>query len=143
MNDGADRHEPRGDNSGPVTRTLQLLKALAEAEGPATLTELARRLGLPTSTTHRFLLHLRDQNFVEYDATSRRYQPGWEFYRTGALVTLRRPLAEMALPLLKNITQLCNENSQLGIYQPDQESMMFVVQAQSSHPLRFSIPMFN
>ncbi|WP_433723996.1 IclR family transcriptional regulator [Nocardia sp. CA-129566] len=128
---------------GPVARTLQLLQALAEAAEPLSLTQLATQLDLPSSTVHRLLKLLRERGFVEADPESRRYRVGWEFFRVGALVAARQPLNEMARPVLAELTAKCNENSQLGIYRPDERCMMFVEQARSTHHLSFSIPMYS
>ena len=58
-------------SSGTVARVTMLLRVLAEAKGPASLTDISERMKLPVSTTHRLLNLLLDQGFVERGRGSR------------------------------------------------------------------------
>jgi len=54
-----------------VERTMQLLEALADSEGPVGLAELSRRLGLGKATVRRFLLSLQALGYVDRDEGGR------------------------------------------------------------------------
>ena len=47
-----------------LTRGLQILEALGRAEGGLTLTDVAKRVTLPPSTTHRLLATLERMAYV-------------------------------------------------------------------------------
>lgn len=129
------------DALGPVARALQLLRALAEADRAQSATELAGQVGLPSSTAHRLLQLLREHGMVELDPVTRRYRPGLEYYRLGALVVAKQPVAETARPFMTEVAETVNESCLLGLYLPQVHKMMFAAQVQSTHALRFSIPM--
>lgn len=59
-----------------LTRSLQLLAALADAPRPRTLQELGRAVGCSTSTAHRILATMADFYLVEKDPVTRRYRLG-------------------------------------------------------------------
>lgn len=129
------------DALGPVARALHLLQALAEADEPQSATELATAVGLPTSTAHRLLQMLRDHAMVELDPVGRRYRPGLEYYRLGALVVAKQPVVETARPFMTALVENANESCLLGLYLPQSHKMMFAEQIESTHALRFAIPM--
>jgi DNA-binding IclR family transcriptional regulator len=101
--------------TGPVlARTLQLLDAFS-AERPAmTLSELARRTGLPLSTVHRMLAGL-----VEWGALERGddgcYRVGLRLWEVGSLAPRGQGLRERALPFLEDLSQITRENVQLAV----------------------------
>lgn len=75
---GGSTSEPTGRDGttrdGAFTRGLRVLTAVAES-GEIQAGELAERLGLPLSTTYRYLKSLREFDLVEEHAG--RYIPGW------------------------------------------------------------------
>src|SRR5487761_2584140 len=48
-----------------LTRGLSILQCLASTEGGLTLTDIAQRVQLPTSTTHRLLSTLEKNGYVD------------------------------------------------------------------------------
>jgi DNA-binding IclR family transcriptional regulator len=129
------------DALGPVARALHILRALAEAEEPQSATELAGKVSLPSSTTHRLLQLLREQGMVELAPGTRRYRPGLEYYRLGALVAAKQPVAEAARPFMREVVDEVDETCLLGLHLPPTQRMMFAEQVESTQALRFAIPM--
>jgi IclR family transcriptional regulator, acetate operon repressor len=127
--------------TGTVSRAVQLLRVIAEADEPQTVSGLARSLGLPTSTVHRLLQLLKDQDMVEGDPSTRRYTAGHEFYRVGALLTARRSIGELARPIMQRVVDSCNETCVLSTLLWAEHAMAFIEQVESTHPLRFSMPL--
>lgn len=140
-NQTATRSTNDRDVSGTVARTIQLVRSIAEASEPQTVTGLARALELPSSTVHRLLQLLREQGMVEGDPSTRRYVPGRELYRLGALLTERRSLAELAKPAMEHVVGVCNETCVLSSLLWHERRMVFIQQVESTHPLRFSMPL--
>ncbi|MEW2397980.1 IclR family transcriptional regulator [Streptomyces sp. NPDC046862] len=91
----------RTDRSA-VAKALDLLKALADAEGPQRLTELAESVGLHRATAHRSLAELADRNFVLRDENDR-YILGWAFLRMTQSPGARHSLAELSRPVLNRL----------------------------------------
>lgn len=70
-----------------VTKALDLLDLLGRAEQPVRLMDLAARLELPESTTHRLLASLAERGYVQRRADIGTYGLGWK------IVVLARSLA--------------------------------------------------
>ena len=73
-----------------VTKALDLLDLLGRAEQPIRLMDLAARLDLPESTTHRLLASLAERGYVQRRADTGSYGLGWK------IVVLARSLASDA-----------------------------------------------
>jgi DNA-binding IclR family transcriptional regulator len=133
----------RVDPTGTVARTLLVLGAIAEADGPISVSTMARDLRLPTSTVHRLLELLVDGGMLEKGLSSRRYAPGAEFFRIAHLVAGRTSFPSMVQPLLAGLARATGEMALLGMYLPAQKAMMFAAKADSPQPLRYRIDLFR
>lgn len=100
---------------GPVlARGLRLLGAFS-AEHPAqTLSELARRAGLPVSTAHRLAGELVDWGALERGDDGR-FRVGLRLWEVAALAPRGSALRERALPFLEDLSQITRENVQLAV----------------------------
>src|SRR4051794_28673426 len=103
-------------SSGTVARVAQLLRVLAETHGEASLSDVAERMKLPVSTTHRLLHLLLEQGFVDRGHGSRTYRPGLEFLRVGGLVAARSELTEIAQTFMEAVVETCDETCMLSAY---------------------------
>ncbi len=83
-----------------VDKALDTLFALAEQRLPQRLSDLARLVGLPRSSTHRLLAPLVRRGLVEQDERGR-YRVGYGLMALGLGVADREPLALAARPVLE------------------------------------------
>ncbi len=130
-------------STGTVARVTLLLRVLAEAEGEANLGDIAERMKLPVSTTHRLLNLLLEQGFVRRRPGSRVYGPGLEFLRVGGLVTSRSEVAEVAHGFMHAVVEACDETCMLSLYVPRQQASMIAKVIYGSHPLRYEAAMYQ
>lgn len=86
-----------------ATRTLELLRLLAEIGQPATATRLAQRLGLPRSSCYQLLEVLREQGFAIHYEAERRWGLGLAAWELGSAYQRHEPLERLALPLLAKL----------------------------------------
>lgn len=101
--------------TGSVTaRALQLLDAFSPERSALTLTDLARRAGLPLSTAHRLVHDLATWGALERDASGR-YRIGLRLWEVASLAPRGLALRELALPYLEDLSQVSHENVQLGV----------------------------
>jgi IclR family transcriptional regulator, acetate operon repressor len=122
----------------PVRRALQILRLLASAEqADWGVRELAQALGMAPSSSHRILGLLRDEGFLEIDAETKRYRPSFEFFRIGSQAATKISLGRAALPIVRDLVNLCDETVLVGVYDPGRMAMMFVASVESSKPLRY------
>jgi IclR family transcriptional regulator, KDG regulon repressor len=127
------------DTKGTVVRVVDLLRSFAEGPAQWSLSEIAERVALPRSTTHRLLQLLRSQGFVDADDGDGRYAAGAELYRVAALLAARMPLVQLATPILREIVDACDETALLGLYQRDRHMMIFAAKVESTKPVRYVI----
>lgn len=127
------------DQKGTVERTLELIQLFAGARTEWTLGELAGAANLPPSTAHRLLKLLQNQGFVENNPQTRRYRPGVELYRIGAVLASRMPIIALAMPILQDIVGQSDETALLSLYYSRQQQKAFVAQVESTRSMRYVI----
>jgi len=103
------------DDSKSVTaRALAVLDAFDSTHRHQSLANIARRCGLPLTTTHRFVNQL-----VEAQALVRcsdgAYEIGSKLWRLGLLASVHADLREIALPYMEDIFQLGVDAVQIGV----------------------------
>lgn len=135
------RAEPvaRTTDTGTVTRTVALLRELAQAAGDVQIKHLSATLGLAPSTVHRLLDLLAQEGMVERDAATRTYRAGREFFRLAALIAGKQSLRAQAAPLLEAAMHEGNETAYLCEYLPRERKMVFAAACESPHPLGYRI----
>lgn len=117
-----------------VDNALRIAAAL-QLEGPLTVSEVAARFGVATSTAHRLLQMLVYRDFAVHDADrSYRVGPVLELAaHTGSnLASLRR----LALPHLRSLVDLLDESANLAVLVG--ETTRFIASTESSQALRVS-----
>src|ERR1700712_5283236 len=92
---------------GTIARAVQLLRAIAEAPEPQSVSALAAKLTLPSSTVHRLLQLLKDEDMVEAEVSTRRYRAGRGLYRLAESLTRSRSIVALARPYLVRVVQQC------------------------------------
>lgn len=125
--------------TGTVVRVARLLRALAAADRDISLSELAKRLSLSSSTVHRLLDLLAGEGLVERDDAMRLYRPGMEFFRIAALVYNRMPVRVLALLFLREAAKENEENAYLGLLDSRAGKMTFAAVAESQHQLSYRV----
>ena len=126
-------------------KALQVLCWIIDASDGATdrdwgVRELSQRLHLPLATVHRVLTSLTKHGLLERNQTSGQYRIGMEFYRLALKLRSHFGLRNAALPVMQELVAKCNEAVFLGMYDSLRMEMMFVAVINSSHPLRYVVP---
>jgi DNA-binding IclR family transcriptional regulator len=85
-----------------VSRAVALLAAFDESRPRLTLTELARRAGLPLATAHRLTGELSRLGLLSRDADGA-YAVGTRLWRIGLLAPMQTDLREAAAPFLQDL----------------------------------------
>jgi IclR family acetate operon transcriptional repressor len=117
-----------------VTNALRVMEALADADQPMAVTDLAQRLGLAASTTHRILATLSAEGIAVRVPALRRYRAG-----PGLARLARRSLhdnvllVEAARPILQRLARESGETSQLTVL--DGWDTVAIDHVDSTHPV--------
>ncbi|MGE0797686.1 MAG: IclR family transcriptional regulator [Lautropia sp.] len=123
--------------TGTVRRVLMLLDCLADRPG-APVNEVAARLGLPRSTTHRLLAMLRADGFAQQQADGS-HVPGSALYRIAGRVAAEVPYQRLAQPLLDRLSRQFEETAVLSLLARGQLRMFYAACAYPSDPMRYNI----
>lgn len=129
-----------GENLGTVQRVIEIIRFFSE-HGDATLKELSLALSLAPSTCHRLLEILGQDGFIEKDTVHRRYRIGRDLFRIAALVQSKHDIRAIALPLLRQLADVCDETCVLSLYLPSEGKMYYAQKVDSSMMLRYQLPM--
>lgn len=101
--------------TGPVIgRALRVLGAFSPAHPALTLSDLARRTGMPVSTVHRMVGELVAWGALERDDEGC-YRVGLRLWEIASLAPRGMALRERALPFLEDLSQVTRENVQLAV----------------------------
>lgn len=98
-----------------ATRTLALLRTMAEIGQPTTADRLAKRLSIPRSSCYQLLEALEEQGFAIHYPEERRWGLGLAAWELGSAYQRHEPLERLARPVLqKLITELSKRASVVG-----------------------------
>lgn len=105
-----------GVTAGPsvTSRVLSVLSSFDETHTALTLSDIARRSGLPLSTTHRLLAELEKWQAVDRDHDGY-YHVGRRLWQLGTLAPVQRELREVALPPMQDLYGATQENVTLAV----------------------------
>ncbi|MDO8362436.1 MAG: IclR family transcriptional regulator [Actinomycetota bacterium] len=107
-----------------IDRAFAVLRTLAS--GPAGVTEIAERVGLPKSTVSRLLSTLEELGAVEQESAGGDYRTGAAMIELAAAAQPGRSLISIARPHLAELTRLTGEAA--GVSIPDGLEMFYIDQ---------------
>ena len=105
-----DQHEPK-----TVTgRAIRVLDTFDSSHRRQSLAAIARRTGLPLTTTHRLVHELEAQDALVRGSDGD-YEIGSKIWRLGILASVHADLREVALPYMEDVYQLANDAVQIAV----------------------------
>jgi DNA-binding IclR family transcriptional regulator len=105
---------PKNTARSVTARALAVLGAFSIDAPSLTLSELARRSGLPMTTVFRLAAELEEGRFLDRNSAGR-YTLGIHLWEMGLLTPVHGRLRETAMPYLLNLQYECRETVQLSI----------------------------
>jgi DNA-binding IclR family transcriptional regulator len=114
-------NSPSGDSM--VQRIVRILGTFDNARTAQTPSEIARRAGLPTSSTHRIVGELEASGLLERDerGTVRIGLRLWELTTRGSRAL---GLRQLAMPFMTDVQRQIREHTQLAVL--DQQEVLFI-----------------
>jgi DNA-binding IclR family transcriptional regulator len=113
-----------------VERVLNIIEALAEHGSPMNLGDLAEKVGLKPSTTHRLLNTLLVRGFVDQNDDSR-YKLSLKLFYIGNAAALATDIKAVAAPYMRELLDQCNETVNLAIL--DKYQVVYIDQMESNN----------
>ncbi len=101
--------------SQSLERGLAILSAFTPDRPDLGISELARKLGLTRSTTHRYVATLSTLGYLQQDEATRKYRLGARVLDLGFSVLGSLGLREIAAPHLRRLTDATGHTSNLAI----------------------------
>ena len=130
-------------STGTVDRVALLLKVLAECEGDASVAQVAERMRLPTSTTHRLLGLLVSTGLADRGSRPGTYRVGLGFLRLGGLVVSRTEVTTVAEGFMQRVAEVTGETCILNLYVPSEQKGLIAKVIHGRHPLRYEAQLYG
>jgi DNA-binding IclR family transcriptional regulator len=117
-----------------LDRTFQILDILADHGMGQGVTELAEKLSLHKSTTHRLIMVLESSRYVERDNATGKYRLGSRILELGLSALARLDIYEIARPHLRNLVAESGETAHIGVLRDGE--IVSIVNVESNQTLR-------
>ena len=120
-----------------LTRGLSILEALAKAEAGVSLTDIAQRVQLPPSTTHRLLSTLEKMGYVYQSEELARWYVGLQAFTVGAGFLANRDFVGQSHVYMRRLMEHSGETANLAIL--DGTEAVFIAQVQCREMMRILV----
>jgi DNA-binding IclR family transcriptional regulator len=117
-----------------VARTVAILRAFCSPNTGLGVSDLAKRVSLHKSTTHRILTTLEQEGFVTQDPTTGCYRLGLALLELGSVVMDGLDVRRMARPFLEAIHRACGETVHLAIL--DEGEVVYIDKIEGTRGVR-------
>lgn len=127
---------PVGDTQvlASVSNAARLLKEFGKGDREIGVSELARRLGLGKSTTHRLLHTLTVEKLLEQDPDTGTYRLALTMHELGASVQSAIDLHSAANPVIEQLRNITKETVQIAVL--DGRHVVYVERRESPQTIR-------
>ncbi|MCB2190574.1 MAG: IclR family transcriptional regulator [Deltaproteobacteria bacterium] len=122
---------PDRQKAKTLTNGLNLLILLSRQEAAASLDELTKLSGLSKTVCFRLLATLKELNFVEQDAQTKRYRLGAQNISIGASALNSLSLRNVAMPFMEQLRSLSDETVNMAVLEGT--DIVFVARLEASH----------
>src|SRR6516225_7601804 len=120
-----------------LTRGLSILECLAKSEGGLTLTDVAHRVALPTSTTHRLLSTLERMRYVHQAGNLGLWYVGLQAFTVGSSFLASRDFVAQSHVYMRRLMEQSGETANLAIL--DGTEAVFIAQVQCREMMRILV----
>jgi len=117
-----------------LTRGLSILEALAKSSAGLTLTDIAQRVQLPPSTTHRFLSTLERMGYVYQAGDLGLWYVGLQAFTVGTTFLANRDFVAQSHASMHRLMEQAGETANLAIL--DGTEAVFIAQVQCHEMMR-------
>jgi IclR family acetate operon transcriptional repressor len=127
------------DTSGTIQslrRGLRVLQVIADHGGRLTLTDIARRLKLHSSTTHHLLKTLQNEGYVVQGDDSREYHIGTRIFEVAAVAWSENEIAKRGEPVVTGLMLKTGFPAHLAVL--DMRNVVVIRKVDAEGPWRLS-----
>ncbi|WP_246066783.1 IclR family transcriptional regulator [Paenibacillus koleovorans] len=116
-------------------RVLDIFELFAEEQDTLSLTDISRKLGMPTSSAYKLLQNLLNRGYLETDKSGKSFRLGFKLFEIGSKVSRNTDYATEFQHVAQRIVNDINESVFLSIRNGDK--VLYIAEKQSTHPVRF------
>jgi DNA-binding IclR family transcriptional regulator len=120
-----------------LRKAIRVLECFSLQEPRRPLTDIARKVGLPLSTTHRILTTLRAVGIVEQEGDRDFYRLGLKLLELGSMVLANMEVHREALPCIEELARETGETVHLGVF--DGSQVVSIEKMDSPHGLASNV----
>ena len=102
-----------------LSRGLQILHLLAQANRPLGVTDIAERLSVDPSTSYRLLVTLENQGFIRQQSSNKKYTLGFGVVAIASALLRQLDVATVAPPHLRALMARTGESAHLAVADGD------------------------
>ena len=117
-----------------LARAISLLNALTDEDYGLSLSDLAQKVGLAPSTTHRLLTTLQEERFVRFDLERNVWLVGVQAFVVGNAFVRSRDLIALSRPHMRNLMENSGETVNLAV--EDQGEAIYLGQVECRQMMR-------
>jgi IclR family acetate operon transcriptional repressor len=117
-----------------LSRALSLLNSLAEHPQGLTLSEVAAKVTLPTSTAHRLLTTLQNERYVRFLSSRNLWFVGVQAFEVGSAFVHSRDIISIARPFMRRLMEESGETVNIGVH--DAGEVVYLDQVESRNIMR-------
>ena len=133
----APEQESGAEGLKSLRKAMRILDCFSLQEPRISLTDIARKVGLPLSTTHRLLATLRDVGILEQEGDRDLYRLGLKLLELGSMVLANMEVHREALPFIEELSRESGETVHLGVF--DGSQVVSIEKMDSPHGLASNI----
>jgi DNA-binding IclR family transcriptional regulator len=133
-----DEPKKQGFYNKSLERALQILTSFTSEHRAATLTEIARIVKVPKSTSLRLCTTLVEYGFLQLNEQTKEYSPGLALFELGAIVLESFSIGKIAAPHLDKLQEELQQTIFMDILRDDHLVHMDK-RENSSSPIRFGL----
>ena len=120
-----------------LEKGLDIIELLAESSDGFSQAEIAKELNRSVNEIYRMLNILVSRNYIEFDTNNERYKLSFKLLQLGSQNQPIKNLMQKALPVMREIAQLCNHSVHLSIYYAGK--LLVIGQEDSPSPFNYSV----
>lgn len=133
-NNDTDQRHPKGST---VTRVLDILRAIADADRPVSPTEIAEKLDIPKASVHRLCATLEEHGYLKTRLNGRGLQAGHQLNQLAVGILSASPLQAQRRAILTELSEEIGETCNIAV--PDGIEMIYYDRAETRWPVRVSL----
>lgn len=135
-NDKQEQQKPKraSGHVQSLSRALSVLNELSRHNQGLTLSELAQKVTLPTSTAHRLLTTLQNERYVRFAKEHNLWFVGVQAFEVGAAFVRSRDIVCIARPFMRRLMEESGETVNIAVH--DNGEVVFLEQVESRNMMR-------